>query len=481
MKCPYCGGEIGDGDKCEFCNSRISYEMKRELEQLNKKGCPSCGSSNVSFTREQEGETWDSNSRRYIRRTVGLCNDCGHTWFTDLPYENSENTIDSSGNTSKDRKEGEDNSPQPPKQTLKTVLLALALILTVIVLLGQCHDDGSDSGGDWGTEGTTSEEGTTEYERELRIMTVNSIENKELEVAKAEIITHTGKMREEDQDDVYSFSPNTNGTYRVELSGIHNNADMMLSIYDSLGERMHYVYAGNGEGLTLTDLEKGKKYKLHVTYEDGLSPYTLLIAKQKKTENITNYSVVKDSIEFTDQDNVYSFAAPLDGVYRFEFSEIHDNKEIMLSIYNDLGERLKYSYAGNNDGITIEFKKGERYDIHVSEEDGFSPYKLKIGKQKEILDISQYDGIKDSIEFTDQNNVYTYTAPGDGEYEFAFSEMSDGTQVCISIYNRLGERLRYGYCGNDDSLTIDELEEGEIYTVHVEYEDGTSPYMMTIQ
>jgi DNA-directed RNA polymerase subunit RPC12/RpoP len=59
MKCPYCGGEI-KGERCEYCGSRISFEMRKELEQLNKKGCPKCGSSNISFSREQEGETWDS-------------------------------------------------------------------------------------------------------------------------------------------------------------------------------------------------------------------------------------------------------------------------------------------------------------------------------------------------------------------------------------------------------------------------------------
>lgn len=473
MKCPYCGGEIGNEDKCEFCGSRISYEMKRELEQLNKKGCPACKSSNITFTREQEGETWDSGSRRYIRRTVGVCHDCGHTWYTDLPYDNKKSSI----KTSTEGDEG--NSPRPSS---KSFLWILAALLAIIVLLGQCNGGSEDSGTDWPPEEETiAEEDTTEFERELNILTINPLDNKELEIGKAEIISYSGKIKKEEQDDVYSFSPDRNGTYRVELSGIHNSGDMKVSIYDPLGERMHYTYAGNGEGLTLTDLKKGKKYKIHVSYDNGLSPYTLSIAKQKKKENVSGYTIVKDGIEFTDQDNVYSFTVPRDGLYRFEFSEIHDNKEVKISIYNDLGERLKYSYAGNNEGISIELSSGDKYTIHVTEENGFSPYNLKIGKQKEIIDISQYDGVQDSIEFTDQDNVYQYTSSSDGEYEFAFSEMRDGVQVHISIYNRLGERLKYTYCGNDESLSIDNLEEGETYEVHVEYEDGVSPYVMTIQ
>ena len=52
MKCPNCGAEIGNNQICEFCGSQITLAMKKAQEQLNKKGCPKCGSSNISFNRE---------------------------------------------------------------------------------------------------------------------------------------------------------------------------------------------------------------------------------------------------------------------------------------------------------------------------------------------------------------------------------------------------------------------------------------------
>ena len=56
MKCKYCGGEIDNKSKtCPFCGSSISFEEKKELEQLNKQGCPRCSSTNISFRREQVG------------------------------------------------------------------------------------------------------------------------------------------------------------------------------------------------------------------------------------------------------------------------------------------------------------------------------------------------------------------------------------------------------------------------------------------
>lgn len=82
MKCPSCGAEAGTGKFCAFCGSPISVEMLRQNEMLNKAGCPSCGSTNVSFNRENQGEVQGKNSKQIVHYTVGLCRDCGYTWRT---------------------------------------------------------------------------------------------------------------------------------------------------------------------------------------------------------------------------------------------------------------------------------------------------------------------------------------------------------------------------------------------------------------
>ena len=81
MKCPSCGAEIGTSKVCEFCGSTITAEMQREAEQLRKAGCPKCGSSNITFRRENQGEIRGKNQKAVIHRTVGLCKDCGFTWY----------------------------------------------------------------------------------------------------------------------------------------------------------------------------------------------------------------------------------------------------------------------------------------------------------------------------------------------------------------------------------------------------------------
>lgn len=84
MKCQNCGGEIKAGSKfCEYCGAQITVEMRKELEQINKAGCPKCGSSNIVFGRETQGAFRDKNgSTAVVRSTVGVCKDCGFTWST---------------------------------------------------------------------------------------------------------------------------------------------------------------------------------------------------------------------------------------------------------------------------------------------------------------------------------------------------------------------------------------------------------------
>lgn len=83
MKCTSCGAEIGNSRFCSYCGTQINTEMLREKELLNKAGCPRCGSTNVTFNRENQGEIRGKNSKKIVHYTVGVCRDCGFTWRTD--------------------------------------------------------------------------------------------------------------------------------------------------------------------------------------------------------------------------------------------------------------------------------------------------------------------------------------------------------------------------------------------------------------
>ena len=80
MICPNCGAEITEGKFCQFCGRQITAEMRKEQEQINKEGCPRCGSSSISFSREYQGEIRGKAGTTVVRATVGVCKDCGFTW-----------------------------------------------------------------------------------------------------------------------------------------------------------------------------------------------------------------------------------------------------------------------------------------------------------------------------------------------------------------------------------------------------------------
>ena len=65
-------------------------------------------------------------------------------------------------------------------------------------------------------------------------------------------------------------------------------------------------------------------------------------------------------------------------------------------------------------------------------------------------------------------------------YEFTFSELEDGSAVQVNIYNRLGEIIEDSYCSNGDFLSTSELNEGEIFQIHVAYDEGYSLFNMVI-
>ena len=81
MKCPFCGAEVGSETKCPYCDSVMPVEMKKEIDEINKQRCAKCGSSNIVFQRENQGMVRGKNSYRNLNTTIGVCRDCGYTWY----------------------------------------------------------------------------------------------------------------------------------------------------------------------------------------------------------------------------------------------------------------------------------------------------------------------------------------------------------------------------------------------------------------
>jgi hypothetical protein len=334
---------------------------------------------------------------------------------------------------------------------------------------------------------------------------VPPITERSWDVSSARIDRIPGEITTAGQIKLHPFTAPRDGRYRLELAGlrnarvelyVYNNTGNLLSgtRYDGYGVRS--INVENGGGLFYW-LNGGQTYQVYIAHSVGFSQYTLVIGHQKETVDISIYTRLNDSVEYTNQRNTYSFTAPRDGRYRFELAGLR-NARVELYVYNNTGDLLSGTrYDGyavrsinveNGGGLFYCLNGGQTYWIYIEQSTGLSPYHLLIGHQKETVDISSVTRLTDSIQYTNQRNVYSFTAPRDGRYRFELAELRN-TKVEIYVYNNTGDPLsgtRYdGYAvrsiivENEGGLTYG-LNNGQIYWIYIAQSTGFSPYALNI-
>lgn len=315
-------------------------------------------------------------------------------------------------------------------------------------------------------------------------LAVEGIESKLFSAEKAEIITYSGNISDEGQEDEYSFKAANYGSYRIDITGLQSDTAVALYVTDEYGDTLKSdTYCKNGEGITLNDLTAEHTYTILVKQASGLSQYSLAIGMQKPAINVSGYTCIADSLEYRAQRNIYLFTAPVDGLYRCELSEMQSGTQVELCMLNRLGEVIgSDSYCSNNEGITVKsLKAGEEYQVEVRQLNGFSSYTINLGYQKETVDISDLSSLTDSIQYTNQRNVYLFKVPLDGSYRFELSGMENGTAVELYLLNNLGESRAYdAYCRNGEGITVPNLKSGDVYELHVCQREGLSNYGVLI-
>ena len=315
-------------------------------------------------------------------------------------------------------------------------------------------------------------------------LTIDSILPNTFTAEAASILSYSGNILTKTQNDSYYFEAPYDGRYRIDVSGVQSGAAIELYLFNASGEVIvSDLYCKNKNGITAKGLLAGEIYEVQVRYASGFSNYNLTIGQQKPTVDISSLTQLTDSIEYTDQRNVYTFTVPIDGRYRFELSGMMSGTAAELYVFNSLGETVvSDTYCMNGDGVTVkDLLAGEIYEVQVRYASGFSNYNLTIGQQKPTVDISSLTQLTDSIEYTDQRNVYTFTVPIDGRYRFELSGMMSGTAAELCVFNSLGEMVAANtYCMNGDGVTVKGLLAEDTYQVQVRYASGFSSYNLTI-
>ena len=308
-----------------------------------------------------------------------------------------------------------------------------------------------------------------------------ALEDAPFEIQPNEIIGFSGEVSSDGQSNDYEYISPLSGTYRFEFSNVPNGTDLRLKIYNSGWEEMKSDYdLDNGDGLT-ENLTAGEKYYIRVEQYREYGAYTLNVGQKKETVDITNFTAISDSIQYTDQKNDYLYVAGNEGTHRFEFSDVPNGTDLRLRIYNSGWEEMKSDYdLDNGEGLTVSFAAGETYYIRVEQYREIEPYTLNIGPKKEITDLTNYTLISDSIQYTAQENDYSYVAENDGIYRFEFSNVPNGTDLRLRIYNSGWEEMKSDYdLDNGEGLTVS-FAAGETYYVRVEQYREYGAYTLNI-
>lgn len=293
------------------------------------------------------------------------------------------------------------------------------------------------------------------------------------------------------QRNVYLFTPPITGKYRFEISGLAkgSNHRVNLSIYNSGGGEEKSTTYGvvNNDGITFEDMQAGQTYEVQICQYEGYDLYNLNIGYQKESVDISGYNIISDSIQYRNQKNIYFFTPTVTGRYRFEISNLTkgSNNKVNLYIYNSRGGEEAYTRYGiiNGDGITHkDMQAGETYQIQVRQHEGYDIYNLNVGLQKETVDISEYSSVLDSIQYTDQQNLYTFTPSSSGKYKFEIQNLTSGSNNDVNVFvfnSRGGEEgaTKYGIM-NNNGLTIKDMQAGETYTIKVRYYSGYDSYKL---
>ena len=365
----------------------------------------------------------------------------------------------------------------------------------------QTNADSQYQDNNWGNADLSDESTSTPLptpDTELRIDTIaensiqiESLSNSPLENVSANIETINGSISYDDQVDTYNFTPAVTGRYRFEIQGLTKgtNNEVNLAVNNSGGGNLDSTSYGisNGDGLTIKDMQAGETYQIQVKEYSGFDSYQLIIGHQKETIDISDYTIISDSIQYTDQRNVYLFTPQITGRYRFEISGMTKgtNNEVDLLVFNSGGgveDQTSYGIM-NGDGLTIrDMQAGQTYEIQVRYYSGYDSYNLNIGLQKETIDISDYTIISDSIQYTDQRNVYLFTPSRSGKYSFIVTGIQSNAEVNILVFNSGdGDEGSTSYgVGNEDGLTIESLNADESYQIQVRQYSGITPYKLSI-
>lgn len=180
----------------------------------------------------------------------------------------------------------------------------------------------------------------------------------------------------------------------------------------------------------------------------------------------------------------YTFTAPRDGRYRVSVYTYSGLDDVNIFFYDSNGELIDSAEkCTDGDGVTVKnLIGGSNYEIRVSQNDGIGSYYIDVGLQKPTIDISALSQVYDSMEYTDQRNLYSFTVPTDGTYTFSIAGMYSGDSVQMYIFDDPGNKIDSNdNCINGTGLALKNVKAGDVYEIQVRQGSGMGDYILVVQ
>lgn len=282
-----------------------------------------------------------------------------------------------------------------------------------------------------------------------------------------------GILSYSDQKDEYTYTAPITGQYRFDFSSSDVQCDYRFYIYASNNQQLVSTYFSNN-GKTV-ELAEGDTYTLSVKQYSGYPSYTITIGIPN-TVQVINGNSFSGSITYTGQIDNYTYFAPVTGKYRFDFISDNVQADYRFYLYASNNEQLASTYYSNK-GKTVDLVEGETYRIEVKQNSGMENYTINIGVPNNIIN-AEGNTISGNLTFTDQENLYTYTAPVSGKYKFTFGTDDANSDYRFYVISAINEQIASSYYSNGSKVV--QLEAGQVYTIKVKQYSAFPAYRIDI-
>ena len=305
------------------------------------------------------------------------------------------------------------------------------------------------------------------------------LETSEFTAAKVTFTEYPGELKGAVKKQEYTVKA-AGGPCSFFLTGVEGTLRAQIVIKGPDGaELLRQTGLVNGSEVNCT-LEKDKTYTVSVEAAEGEGKYVMLFGQNKEAEDVSDYDLIRDSVEFKGQYNTYTFVPENSGTYRFDLKSADKELALKTDIYDARNGKIFGDNLSDGNGATLELNAGEAYTIYASQIGKIGEYALAIGKQESSEDVTGKCIVPGAITYRDQKKGYTFTAVESGKYRITISNMEDSCSVKMYVYSQLGDRLE----GADEISSGDRLsvifKEGQNYQIRLTQQSGTGNYTITM-